>query len=694
MRPLIAAVFLMLLGANNRQIGIPELLGSSLWIAGFFLFGYAVISLARKGAKSVFGLFAQTDDESKRIDAPKDTALSDSEQKTSLHSSRELRPSKSTEINEDAMNLDRLVPRHHLLVLSVNSSISERSDIYEAVRFAWKLNPDRAQACDYVLAHKQGRVIGVFKAHEWVSADSTEFNGLFEGDTAGRWGFVGEVAPSEVLLQYFNKHLPEGFIKRGASNPVRFLAPEGSDLEPMTNGQYSPVKDFSISLIDTNCSVDSDGDFHAVSELVTDNLGEQGDLICVRASYEATVSGVCTGSEVGEFGLEVGQRLALESPYLSVDGAIPDIAQVNANLDVFKPGAITSNSFRISDLPAKLHSGPVCLEIKAAEVDEDGDLRAEYTYYANDPILVGIEIGKSSEDELVRSYVTATEEETMRSTYLMGFSEDDKICVSIIQTEEVVLGLTAQAQALVQSGDEDGISTDEIDLPLNFQFSTDEDEASVDEANSTELYLRGGGGRFEFYQLARSEIDELIEEYKANPEEFLDQHLSGTEEFSRPIFSGAFGNNLFDLEIQNKSTGENIEISDVAIEEVQLITDSELVDPTLVDYIYETSGKVFATVQVKNVPPENFDSELLQLRYIRYELEGYAEKYGTIIIGITYDGEELVYDPEDNGQEISRCMYGYILDDHGELDDYAVVHDSEIDSEKFDWDAAFAPSET
>ena len=120
--------------------------------------------------------------------------------------------------------MKHLIPVHNLLVVSIKKSVSDGADIYNAARYAWRLKADRARQADYVLAHQSGTVVGVFEADEWLHATDDAFKGMgdFTADD-NRWGFVGRVAPSEVLIQYFGKQLPEGFIKRGASNPVRFI---------------------------------------------------------------------------------------------------------------------------------------------------------------------------------------------------------------------------------------------------------------------------------------------------------------------------------------------------------------------------------------------------------------------------------------------------------------------------------------
>ncbi|MBO6885777.1 MAG: hypothetical protein JJ869_19700 [Marivita sp.] len=131
---------------------------------------------------------------------------------------------------------EAIVPAHNLLVLSIGGSMESTLSIYEAARYAWKLDVNRARNVDYILAHRKGHIVGVFEADNWVAADHPEFEERFNENDSGRWGFIGKVAQPEILFQYFNKKLPEGFIKRGASNPVRFIhvsKPESPQEDPV-----------------------------------------------------------------------------------------------------------------------------------------------------------------------------------------------------------------------------------------------------------------------------------------------------------------------------------------------------------------------------------------------------------------------------------------------------------------------------
>lgn len=143
-------------------------------------------------------------------------------------------------------------PEHKLLVLSINRSVTDGKAIYEAARYSWKLNIDRAREVDFVLAHQKGKVVGVFEVDEWLPAEDQSFADRFNSADAGRWAFVGHVADSEVLLQYFNKSLPDGFVKRGASNPVRFL---DSEIESSDINQ-NPESSEALKITDTDSSHD------------------------------------------------------------------------------------------------------------------------------------------------------------------------------------------------------------------------------------------------------------------------------------------------------------------------------------------------------------------------------------------------------------------------------------------------------
>jgi uncharacterized protein len=111
---------------------------------------------------------------------------------------------------------------HKAIVISVNRTVAERESVYAAVRYAWKLDPNKARAADIVLAVERGLIIGVFKADRWFEATPENFPETTE-PRPGRWGFVGKVAPKDIAEQYLGHRLPDSMRKRGAANPIRYV---------------------------------------------------------------------------------------------------------------------------------------------------------------------------------------------------------------------------------------------------------------------------------------------------------------------------------------------------------------------------------------------------------------------------------------------------------------------------------------
>lgn len=108
---------------------------------------------------------------------------------------------------------------HRLLLINVNRTATETS-LYNAVSFAWKVDPRKARRADYVLAVRQGLIVGAFVADEWLQAVSANFPG--RDDEPNRYGFRGGPAPVEIDRLYVNKRVPDEYRKRGAANPIRY----------------------------------------------------------------------------------------------------------------------------------------------------------------------------------------------------------------------------------------------------------------------------------------------------------------------------------------------------------------------------------------------------------------------------------------------------------------------------------------
>jgi hypothetical protein len=112
--------------------------------------------------------------------------------------------------------------QHKALLINVSRSAAERS-LYDATRYAWKIDKRRAMQADVILPTMQGLIVGAFVAHDWLEATAANFPGRAEGDgIPGRFGFVGEEAPEDVKRLYVGKRVPDEYRKQGARVPVKY----------------------------------------------------------------------------------------------------------------------------------------------------------------------------------------------------------------------------------------------------------------------------------------------------------------------------------------------------------------------------------------------------------------------------------------------------------------------------------------
>lgn len=112
-----------------------------------------------------------------------------------------------------------------LMLMYIGSHFADKADVYQAVRFAWKVNVSKARQYKLVLANLGGLVVGAYRPKEWRRADDVIFSGI-EGYSirSDRWGFVGEEAEPEVQALYARKRVPDQY--RGGQNPVRYCHPD------------------------------------------------------------------------------------------------------------------------------------------------------------------------------------------------------------------------------------------------------------------------------------------------------------------------------------------------------------------------------------------------------------------------------------------------------------------------------------
>ena len=119
--------------------------------------------------------------------------------------------------------------KHKLVLINVNRTGKDPNiDLYDAVRYSWKLSPNRAEKADYVLAVIEGEIVGAFEPTDWLEDTRDNFPEFSPEDRPwgmrnGRWAFRGKEAPEGIRALYVGKRVPPEFRKHGAANPIRYV---------------------------------------------------------------------------------------------------------------------------------------------------------------------------------------------------------------------------------------------------------------------------------------------------------------------------------------------------------------------------------------------------------------------------------------------------------------------------------------
>ncbi|WP_200762486.1 LEM-3-like GIY-YIG domain-containing protein [Nitrosophilus alvini] len=109
--------------------------------------------------------------------------------------------------------------QHKALLININRSALD-SSLYEATRYAWRLNKSKAEKAEVILPVMQGLIVGAFVAEKWLEATAENFPG--RETVEGRYGFYGSEAPLDIQKLYKGKRIPDEFRKKGASNPIKY----------------------------------------------------------------------------------------------------------------------------------------------------------------------------------------------------------------------------------------------------------------------------------------------------------------------------------------------------------------------------------------------------------------------------------------------------------------------------------------
>lgn len=119
--------------------------------------------------------------------------------------------------------------KHKALMISVNRS-SKDVDLYDAVRFSWRVSLERASKAEVILATVKGIVRGVYVADEWLKSTRDNFPEMrqwdeddeFEATQSSRFGFRGRAASSKITQLYLGKKIPDDLRKKGSMSPVKY----------------------------------------------------------------------------------------------------------------------------------------------------------------------------------------------------------------------------------------------------------------------------------------------------------------------------------------------------------------------------------------------------------------------------------------------------------------------------------------
>ena len=126
--------------------------------------------------------------------------------------------------------METLIPQHKLLVTKTQPHVLKgRKTLYHSVRWAWRINADRARKADYVLGCVGDVCKGVFVVDRWMHATPRNFPHFsdpnsrpdFPHHCPDRYGFDGHEAYYEVQQIYVGKLLPEK--QQGGQNPIRYI---------------------------------------------------------------------------------------------------------------------------------------------------------------------------------------------------------------------------------------------------------------------------------------------------------------------------------------------------------------------------------------------------------------------------------------------------------------------------------------
>lgn len=115
-----------------------------------------------------------------------------------------------------------------LLLICVNKTVGAANlNLIDAVRYSWKVSPERANKAEYALAVAHGLIVGVYAIDPpWLPARQDNFQDIptDHGNwqyQKGRYGFNCRPAPTSIRELYIEKRVPDEWRSHGA--PIRYV---------------------------------------------------------------------------------------------------------------------------------------------------------------------------------------------------------------------------------------------------------------------------------------------------------------------------------------------------------------------------------------------------------------------------------------------------------------------------------------
>jgi hypothetical protein len=121
-----------------------------------------------------------------------------------------------------------ILPTDRLILININNIANRASpdEVYDQVRYAWRIDTSRASKAEFVLAVVKGVVVGAFEVHRWLPASVENFPDLLHPRSSipGRSGFIGVPASPEAWGRFVGDHgrrIEDPKLKH-VQNPVRY----------------------------------------------------------------------------------------------------------------------------------------------------------------------------------------------------------------------------------------------------------------------------------------------------------------------------------------------------------------------------------------------------------------------------------------------------------------------------------------